>query len=71
MANGNIEERNDTHVSKTIKRFELRDDLNDKVFSYRRMLSGKRAASGEPEPDWVDALEELLETHPKLKKIKA
>lgn len=70
MANSNITESNDTHVSKTIKRFELRDDLNGKVFAHRRVLSAKWAKESRPEPDWVDALEDLLMTHPALKKIK-
>jgi hypothetical protein len=69
MTNGNITESDDTHVSKTLKRFELRDDLNGKVFGYRRLLSAKWAKQNKPEPDWVDALEELLDTHPALKKI--
>lgn len=69
MTNSNIIKENDTHVSKTTKRFELRDDLNGKVFGYRRLLSAKWAKESRPEPDWVDALEDLLSSHPALKKI--
>jgi hypothetical protein len=74
MTNRNINESNDTHVSKaagyTTKRFPLSDEANGKVFGFRRILSAKWAKDGKPEPAWEDALEELIKTHPALKNIK-
>jgi hypothetical protein len=74
MAKRNINETNDTHVSKaagfTLKRFKLSKEANGKVFGYRRILSAKWAKDQKPEPAWEDALEELLRSHPALKNIK-
>lgn len=71
-ANRNISINNDTYVSNStdyvIKRFRLSAEANKKVFEHRRVLSGKLAKAGQPEPEWADALEDLLKTHPALKK---
>ena len=74
MAKRNINENTGTHVSnsteKVQKRFKMRKVLNDVVFAHRRVLSGKWAKQSQPEPEWVDALEDLIETHPALKNLK-
>lgn len=74
MAKRNINETNDTHVSKAagfiMKRFKLSTEANGKVFGFRRILSAEWAKDQKPEPAWEDALEELIKTHPKLKQIK-
>ncbi len=73
MAKRNISESKDTDVSnsteKVQKRFMLRSAANDKVFAFRRVLSGKWAKENKPEPAWEDALEELIDTHPTLKNL--
>ncbi len=73
MAKRNISESKDTDVSNSTdrvqKRFKMRKAYSDVVFEYRRILSGKRAKDQQPEPVWEDALEELIETHPALKRF--
>jgi hypothetical protein len=73
MAKRNISESKDTGVSnsteKVQKRFKMKKAYSDVVFEYRRILSGKRAKEQQPEPVWEDALEDLIETHPALKKF--
>jgi hypothetical protein len=72
--NRNIRTDNDTHVRNRgviQKRFELNESANNKVETYRKLLSAKRAVAGEGvDPTWVQALEDLIETHPRLKKLK-
>lgn len=67
--NRNITQNNDTHVSNDVetiqKRFELRKKPNSKVEKYRRIMATKSDDS----PTWVQALEELIETHPKTKNL--
>lgn len=74
LAKRNIMENTGTDVSnsteKVQKRFQMKRDLNGKVFAYRRILSGKWAKEQKEEPAWEDALEELLSTHPALKNLK-
>lgn len=74
MTKSNINKDNDTDVSNSTelvqKRFKMNRRLNGVVFAYRRVLSGKRAKEMKPEPEWVDALEDLLQSHPSLKNLK-
>jgi hypothetical protein len=74
MTKRNISDSNDTDVSNSTelvqKRFKLSQEWNRKVFAFRRILSGKWAKEQRNEPEWVDALEELLKTHPALKNLK-
>lgn len=74
MVKSNIMESNDTDVSNSnelvLKRFEMGKDLSGLVFAYRRILSGRWAREQRREPRWVDALEDLLKTHPALKNLK-
>lgn len=74
MAKSNISENSCTDVSNTDelvqKRFKMRRVWSDVVFEYRRILSGKWAKEGKPEPMWEDALEDLLKSHPALKGLK-
>jgi translation elongation factor EF-G len=74
MTNRNIKEMNDTDVSNSnelvLKRFKMDKEQSGKVFAYRRILSGRWAKEQKKDPKWVDALEELLKTHPALKNLK-
>lgn len=74
MTKRNIIETNDTDVSNSnelvLKRFEMDKELSGKVFAYRRIVSGRWAREQRREPRWVDALEDLLKTHPALKNLK-
>lgn len=74
MTKSNIIENNDTDVSNSnelvLKRFEMDKELSGKVFAYRRIVSGRWAREQRREPRWVDALEDLLKTHPALKNLK-
>lgn len=74
MINGKINESNDTDVSNSnelvLKRFKMNKEWSAKVFAYRRVLSGRWAREQKEDPKWVDALEELLKTHPALKNLK-
>lgn len=73
-AKRNISESNDTDVSNStglvLKRFEMDKEWSGRVFAYRRILSGRWAREQRREPRWVDALEDLLKTHPALKNLK-
>jgi hypothetical protein len=73
--NRNITQNNDTHVSKASspvqKRFKLGGTPNDKVEQYRRIMSVRWSQEGKKEePTWVEALEEVIDTHQALKKLK-
>lgn len=74
MTKSNISESNDTDVSNVgelvLKRFKMNRDASGKVFAYRRILSGRWAREQKKDPNWADALEELIKTHPALKNLK-
>lgn len=74
MTKSNIRESNDTDVRNSnelvLKRFKMNRDASGVVFAFRRILSGRWAREQKKDPNWADALEELIKTHPALKNLK-